>query len=51
MKRKRGRPRLYLAASGVEDMPVANTEERLLALLATLEESSVKKPIAAVNGR
>jgi hypothetical protein len=38
MKRKRGRPRLYLAASGVEDMPVANTEERLLALLATLEE-------------
>ncbi|GIQ73568.1 MULTISPECIES: hypothetical protein [Bradyrhizobium] len=38
MKRKRGTPRLYLAASGVEDMPVANTEERLLALLATLEE-------------
>ena len=38
MKRKRATPRLYLAASGVEDMPVANAEERLLALLATLEE-------------
>ncbi|KWV43586.1 hypothetical protein AS156_25070 [Bradyrhizobium macuxiense] len=25
-------------ASGVDDMPVANTEERLLALLGTLEE-------------
>ncbi|WP_256372066.1 hypothetical protein [Bradyrhizobium sp. UASWS1016] len=38
MKRKKATPRLYLAASGVEDMPVANAEERLLALLATLEE-------------
>ncbi|MCC8938270.1 MULTISPECIES: hypothetical protein [Bradyrhizobium] len=38
MKRKRGTPRLQLAASGVEDMPVANTEERLRSLLATLEE-------------
>lgn len=38
MKRKRETPRLYLAASGVEDMPVASTEERLLSLLATLEE-------------
>lgn len=38
MKRKRKRPRLDLVASGVDDMPVANTEERLLALLATLEE-------------
>ncbi len=38
MKRKREIPRLYLAASGVEDMQVASTEERLLSLLATLEE-------------
>ena len=38
MKRKKATPRLYLAASGVEDMPVANAEERLLARLATLEE-------------
>jgi hypothetical protein len=38
MKRKRGLPRQDLAASGVDDMPVASTEERLLSLLATLEE-------------
>jgi hypothetical protein len=38
MKRKRETPRLDLAASGVDDMPVASTEERLLSLLATLEE-------------
>ncbi|MFB9263940.1 hypothetical protein ACFFWD_12265 [Bradyrhizobium erythrophlei] len=38
MKRKRGMPRLYLASSGAEDMPVANTEQRLRSLLTTLEE-------------
>ena len=38
MKRKRGTPRLDLAASGVDNMQVASTEERLLSLLATLEE-------------
>jgi hypothetical protein len=38
MKRKPGTPRLYLASSGMEKMPVANAEERLLSLLATLEE-------------
>ncbi|WGR91142.1 hypothetical protein MTX26_11105 [Bradyrhizobium sp. ISRA443] len=38
MKRKREPPWLDLRASGVDDMPVASTEERLLALLATLEE-------------
>jgi hypothetical protein len=38
MKRKRGTHRLRLVASGVDDMPVASTEERLLALLSTLEE-------------
>jgi len=38
MKRKTGTPRLYLASSGTENMPVANTQERLLSLLATLEE-------------
>ncbi|MBR0757395.1 hypothetical protein JQ604_34880 [Bradyrhizobium jicamae] len=38
MKRKSGTPRIYLASSGMGNMPVANTEERLLSLLATLEE-------------
>ena len=38
MKRKSGTPRLYLASSGMEKMPVANAEKRLLSLLATLEE-------------
>ena len=38
MKRKSGTPRLYLASSGMEKMPVANAQERLLSLLATLEE-------------
>ena len=38
MKRKSGTPRLYLASSGMEKMPVANAKERLLSLLATLEE-------------
>ena len=38
MKRKSETPRLYLASSGMEKMPVANTQERLLSLLATLEE-------------
>jgi hypothetical protein len=41
MKRKREIPRLYLAALGVDDMPVASTEQRLLSLLATLEECQV----------
>jgi hypothetical protein len=38
MKRKTGMPKIYLASSGTKKMPVANVEERLLALLATLEE-------------
>lgn len=38
MKRKRGMSGPDPAASGVENMPVASTEERLLSLLATLEE-------------
>jgi hypothetical protein len=38
MKRKTGTPRIYLASSGIGKMPVANAEERLLSLLATLEE-------------
>ena len=38
MKRKTGTPRIYLASSGTKTMPVANVEERLLSLLATLEE-------------
>jgi hypothetical protein len=38
MKRKTGTPRIYLASSGMEKVPVANAEERLLSLLATLEE-------------
>ena len=38
MKRKTGTPRIYLASSGMGNMPVANVEERLLSLLATLEE-------------
>jgi hypothetical protein len=36
MKRRTGPPPIYLASSGTEKMPVA--EERLLSLLATLEE-------------
>lgn len=38
MKRRTGMPRIYLASSGIDKMPVANTQERLLSLLATLEE-------------
>jgi hypothetical protein len=38
MKRKPGTPRIYLASSETEKMPVANSEERLLSLLETLEE-------------
>jgi hypothetical protein len=38
MKRKTGTPRIYLASSGTKPMPVASVEERLLSLLATLEE-------------
>ena len=38
MKRRTGPPPIYLASSGTENMPVAHSEERLLSLLATLEE-------------
>src|SRR3954447_12061619 len=38
MKRRTGPPPIYLASSGTEDMSVAPSEERLLSLLATLEE-------------
>jgi uncharacterized coiled-coil protein SlyX len=38
MKRKTGTPRIYLASSGMGNMPVASVEERLRSLLATLEE-------------
>jgi hypothetical protein len=38
MKRRTGPPPVYLASSGIEKMPVAHSEERLLSLLATLEE-------------
>lgn len=38
MKRKTGTPPIYLASSGTDNMPVASQEERLLSLLATLEE-------------
>lgn len=38
MKRKTGTPGIYLASSGTDKMAVANQEERLLSLLATLEE-------------
>ena len=38
MKRRTGPPPIYLASSGTEDMPAARSEERLLSLLATLEE-------------
>ena len=38
MKRQTGSPRIYLASSGNDKMPVANSEERLLSLLETLEE-------------
>ena len=37
MKRRTGPP-IYLASSGTEKMPVAHSKERLLSLLATLEE-------------
>ena len=38
MKRRTGPPPIYLASSGTEKMPQAHSEERLLSLLATLEE-------------
>ena len=38
MKRRTGPPPIYLASSGTEKMPAAHSEERLLSLLATLEE-------------
>ena len=38
MKPKAGMPRIYLASSGMNDMPVANSDECLMSLLATLEE-------------
>jgi hypothetical protein len=38
MKRRTGSPRIYLASSGPVKMPVANSEQRLLSLLETLEE-------------
>jgi hypothetical protein len=38
MKRRTGPPPIYLASSGTEKVPVANSQERLLSLLATLEE-------------
>jgi len=38
MKRRTGPPPIYLASSGTENMPAAHSEERLLSLLATLEE-------------
>jgi hypothetical protein len=38
MKRRTGPPPIYLASLGTENMPVAPSEERLLSLLATLEE-------------
>jgi hypothetical protein len=38
MKRRTGPPPIYLASPGTDEMPVARSEERLLSLLATLEE-------------
>src|SRR5215467_9517959 len=38
MKRRTGPPPIYLASSGTEKMPAPHSEERLLSLLATLEE-------------
>jgi len=38
MKRRTGPPPIYLASSGTENMPEGRSEERLLSLLATLEE-------------
>jgi hypothetical protein len=38
MKRRTGPPPIYLATSDAEKMPPARSEERLLSLLATLEE-------------
>ena len=35
---KNGNARICLASSGMRNMPVADAEERLLSLLATLEE-------------
>jgi len=38
MKRRTGPPPIYLASSGTENLPEGRSEERLLSLLATLEE-------------
>jgi len=38
MKRRTGPPPIYLASSGTENMSGAPSRERLLSLLATLEE-------------
>ena len=38
MKRRTGPPPIFLASSGNENMSAAQSEERLLSLLATLEE-------------
>ncbi|HEY2211934.1 MAG TPA: hypothetical protein VGH62_10025 [Bradyrhizobium sp.] len=38
MKRQTGSPRLYLASSATEKTRVANSEERLRSVLATLEQ-------------
>jgi hypothetical protein len=38
MKQPTGSPRLYLASSATEETLVANSEERLQAVLATLEQ-------------
>ncbi|MBN8987105.1 MAG: hypothetical protein J0H42_02575 [Rhizobiales bacterium] len=38
MKKRTGPPPIYLASSGTENMPAAHSDERLLSLLATLEE-------------
>ena len=38
MKRKTGLPPIYLASSETGNVPAARSEERLLSLLATLEE-------------
>src|SRR3977135_3894455 len=38
IKRQTGSPRLYLASSATEKTPVANSEEGLRSVLATLEQ-------------
>jgi hypothetical protein len=38
MKRRTGPPPIYLASSGTENISAGRSEERLLSLLATLEE-------------